>query len=110
MYIAQCLNDSSNIVCCHLTGNNIDYYGRLFLRAHINAIVQFPMINNQAHQSNVNAEDRGQVGTLNNQIQHAVNERAGQAYMQEKMQEPEYYMDLIAKMKPEDIERLQKEM
>jgi len=30
--------------------------------------------------------------------------------MQEKQREPEYYMDLIAKMRPEDIERLQKEM
>jgi hypothetical protein len=30
--------------------------------------------------------------------------------MQEKMREPEYFMDLIAKMKPEDVERLQKEM
>jgi predicted chitinase len=43
MYIAQCLNDSSNLVCCHLTGNQVDYYGRLFLRAHLNAIVQFPI-------------------------------------------------------------------
>jgi hypothetical protein len=39
-----------------------------------------------------------------------VNEKAGQAYMHEKMREPEYYMDLIARMQPEDLERLQREM
>ena len=45
MYIAQCLNDSSNIVSCHLTGNQIDYYSRLYLRSHLNAIVQYPHYN-----------------------------------------------------------------
>ena len=39
MYIGQCLKDSSNIVSCHLTGNSIDYYSRLFLRAQLNATV-----------------------------------------------------------------------
>lgn len=42
MYMGQCLADSSNLVSCHLTGNGIDYYSRLFLRSHLNAIVQYP--------------------------------------------------------------------
>ena len=65
MYIAQCLKDSSNIVCCHLTGNQIDYYSRLFLRAHLNAIVQFPISNTQNAQNQISNLDRGQIMTLN---------------------------------------------
>jgi hypothetical protein len=68
MYIGQCLADSSNLVSCHLTGNQIDYYSRLYLRAHLNAIVQYPLLNSQAHQTQINANDRGQVLGLNKNI------------------------------------------
>lgn len=39
MYIAQCLKDSNQILSCHLSGNHVDYYSRIYLRAHLNAIV-----------------------------------------------------------------------
>ena len=45
MYIAQMLKESKNLISVHLSGNHIDYYSRVFIRAHLNAKVQFPMRN-----------------------------------------------------------------
>eukprot|EP00347_Sterkiella_histriomuscorum_P011119 403373687 len=69
MYIAQCLKDSVQIVSCHLTGNHVDYYSRIFLRAHLNAIVQYPNKNNSVIQNVVLAHDRAQIIGLNQIIQ-----------------------------------------
>ncbi|CDW72567.1 UNKNOWN [Stylonychia lemnae] len=69
MFIAQCLKDSNQIVSCHLTGNHVDYYSRIFLRAHLNAIVQFPNKNSTVIQNVVLAHDRAQIVGLNQIIQ-----------------------------------------
>ena len=65
MYIAQCLKDSTQIISCHLSGNHVDYYSRIYLRAHLNAIVQYPFRNNAIIQNAVTSFDRTQIIGLN---------------------------------------------
>ena len=105
MYIAKCLKDSSNIVCCHLTGNSIDYYSRLYLRSHLNAIVQYPLHNNLHNQNTIMAADRGQVVALNNQMQTSILRRAGKQIEKLKNQQNEYYADVAPELNEDDQRR-----
>lgn len=95
MYIGQCLKDSSNIVSCHLTGNQIDYYSRLYLRAQLNAIVQFPLSNSHTAQTVVQGADRAQVLALTRQVQQGVSNEIGGAIAELKKEDSEYFDDVI---------------
>jgi len=69
MFITQCVKESKSIIAIHLSGNHIDYYSRIFLRAHLNAEVQYPYRNNAHIQSQIMAHDRTQIIFLNFMIQ-----------------------------------------
>lgn len=109
MYIAQCLNDSSNLVCCHLTGNQVDYYSRLYLRSHLNALVQYPEQGTNHHHSGISAMEKQQIVALNRYLQMNINDQAGLQLAEEKQNHPDYYQDMLAAISlfPGDINHLQ---
>jgi len=106
MYIGQCLKDSSNLVSCHLTGNQIDYYSRLYLRAQLNAIVQFPMSNTHTAQTTVQGADRTQVLALTRQVQQGVSNGIGGALAELKKEDSEYFDDVLPEHSEADQRRL----
>lgn len=107
MYVAQCLADSSNLVSCHLTGNQVDYYSRLYLRAHLKAIVQYPLTNTLPQQSQLNAADRTQVIGLNKNIQDGLDEGDGLALYEARGHggDEEYFADMMAEADEDDDRR-----
>jgi hypothetical protein len=66
LFIGMAVSTAKSCISIHLSGNNLDYYERIFLRTLVNAKVSYHFRNMAAEQGSIRSQkERNQVMELN---------------------------------------------